>query len=95
MDRGAWYATVYGVAKSWTRLSDFTLVQLHLLSLARGRNPAVTIGMHLWWLTLRMLLQPEGGPCILLGDLALGPLALPGCTIFWDGVGSDLYLLTA
>ena len=24
MDRGAWYATVYGVAKSWTRLSDFT-----------------------------------------------------------------------
>ena len=24
MDRGAWYATVYRVAKSWTRLSDFT-----------------------------------------------------------------------
>ena len=24
MDRGAWYATVYGVAKSRTRLSDFT-----------------------------------------------------------------------
>ena len=24
MDRGAWYATVYGVTKSWTRLSDFT-----------------------------------------------------------------------
>ena len=24
MDRGAWYATVYGVAKSQTRLSDFT-----------------------------------------------------------------------
>ena len=23
MDRGAWQATVYGVAKSWTRLSDF------------------------------------------------------------------------
>ena len=22
MDRGAWWATVYGVAKSWTRLSD-------------------------------------------------------------------------
>ena len=27
MDRGAWYATVYGVAKSWTRLSDFTSLQ--------------------------------------------------------------------
>ena len=24
MDGGAWKATVYGVAKSWTRLSDFT-----------------------------------------------------------------------
>ena len=22
MDRGAWWATVYGVAKSWTQLSD-------------------------------------------------------------------------
>ena len=25
MDRGAWQATVHGVAKSWTRLSNFTL----------------------------------------------------------------------
>ena len=24
MDRGAWYATFHGVAKSWTRLSNFT-----------------------------------------------------------------------
>ena len=24
MDRGAWWARVHGVAKSWTRLSDFT-----------------------------------------------------------------------
>ena len=24
MDRGGWQATVYGVTKSWTRLSDFT-----------------------------------------------------------------------
>ena len=24
MDRGAWQATVHGVAKSWTELSDFT-----------------------------------------------------------------------
>ena len=25
MDGGAWWAAIYGVAKSWTRLSDFTL----------------------------------------------------------------------
>ena len=24
MNGGAWWATVHGVAKSWTRLSDFT-----------------------------------------------------------------------
>ena len=24
MDRGAWWPTVHGVAKSWTRLSNFT-----------------------------------------------------------------------
>ena len=24
MDRGTWWAAVHGVAKSWTRLSDFT-----------------------------------------------------------------------
>jgi len=24
MDEGAWWATVHGAAKSWTRLSDFT-----------------------------------------------------------------------
>ena len=28
MDRGAWWATVYGVAKSQTRLSDFTSFML-------------------------------------------------------------------
>ena len=24
MDGGAWWATVHGISKSWTRLSDFT-----------------------------------------------------------------------
>ena len=32
MDRGAWQATVHGVAKSWTRLSDFH-VTLHLVKM--------------------------------------------------------------
>ena len=37
MDGGAWWATVHGVAKSWTQLSDFTFTfhfqagQVHLL----------------------------------------------------------------
>ena len=28
MDGGAWWATVHGVAKSWTRLSDFTYIYI-------------------------------------------------------------------
>ena len=27
MDRGAWWATVHGVTKSWTRLSSFTYTE--------------------------------------------------------------------
>ena len=30
MDGGAWWATVRGVAKSWTRLSDFTSLQIEV-----------------------------------------------------------------
>ena len=26
MDRGAWWAAVHGITKSWTRLSDFTFI---------------------------------------------------------------------
>ena len=29
-NRGAWQATVHGVAKSWTRLSDFTFFLLSM-----------------------------------------------------------------
>ena len=28
MDGGAWWATVHGVAKSWTRLSDLTFMYI-------------------------------------------------------------------
>ena len=33
MDRGAWWATVHGVAKSWTRLSNFTFTFTLVISL--------------------------------------------------------------
>ena len=32
MDRGARWATVHGVAKSWTRLSDFTREETHFVT---------------------------------------------------------------
>ena len=36
MDRGAWWATVHGVAKSWSRLSDNTFFHFHFLCLQRS-----------------------------------------------------------
>ena len=35
MDGGAWWAAVHVVAKSWTRLSDFTLT-FHFQALEKG-----------------------------------------------------------
>ena len=35
MGRGAWWATVHGVAKSWTRLSDFTFT-FHFHAMEKG-----------------------------------------------------------
>ena len=37
MDGGAWWATVHGVAKSWTRLNDFTFT-FHLWTI-EGKSP--------------------------------------------------------
>ena len=42
MDRGAWRATVHGVAKSWTRLSNFTFTfHLHTLEKEMATHSSV------------------------------------------------------
>ena len=41
MDRGAWQATVHGVAKSWTQLSDF-----HSLTGTMGRGLRTVKGIE-------------------------------------------------
>ena len=42
MDRGAWQATVHGVAKSWKRLSDFTFTFLfHALEKVMATHSSV------------------------------------------------------
>ena len=49
MNRGAWWATVHGVAKSWTRLSDF-----HFTSFSRPTVPcyiAPSLGWPIWQVT--------------------------------------------
>ena len=42
MDRGAWWAAVHGVTKSWTRLSDFTFTfHFHALEKAMATHSDV------------------------------------------------------
>ena len=55
MDGGAWWATVYGVAKSRTRLSDFTFTFPIINSLR-----IVTMSSHIFYLCQH---QPNTVPC--------------------------------
>ena len=62
MDGGAWWAAVHGVAKSWTRLSDFPFTfHLHALEKEMATHSSVLawksqghgslVGCCLWGLT--------------------------------------------
>ena len=58
MDRGAWWAAVHGVAKSWTRLSGFTFTfHFHALEKEMATHSSVLgesqgwgslVGCRLW-----------------------------------------------
>ena len=59
MDGGAWWAAVHGVAKSWTRLSDFTFTfHFHALEKEMATHSSV--------LTLRIpgMGEPGGLPSV-------------------------------
>ena len=54
MDGGAWWAAVHGVAKSQTRLSDFTFTfHFHALEKEMAAHSSVLAlripGMGAWW----------------------------------------------
>ena len=53
MDREAWHAAVHGVAKSWTRLSDFTFTfHFHALEKEMATHSSVLgwrIPEGFWW----------------------------------------------
>ena len=52
MDRGAWWATVHGVAKSRTRLRDFTFLC----------GSVVKTQLPLQWVWVRLLIRELGSP---------------------------------
>ena len=61
-DKGAWYATVHGVAKSWTRLSDWT-----------SRTMTTKCVSHSACLLMKS--QTQLGPCAFLFLVFLGHAA--------------------
>ena len=57
MDRGAWWAAVHGVAKSWTRLCDFTFTfHFHALK----KEMATRSGVLAW--RIPGMVEPDGLP---------------------------------
>ena len=46
MDRGAWWATVHGVTKSWTRLSDETTIHLKNINCCQKMRQTLEIENH-------------------------------------------------
>ena len=55
MDGGAWLAAVHGVAKSWTRLSDFTFMHWRrkwqpapVFLPGESQGPGILVGCRLW-----------------------------------------------
>ena len=69
MDREAWCAAVYGVAKSWTRLSDWTELNLHCRKFMwpfTGSNCPHTMKMALKSLEFILSYQVKSKPSLLL-----------------------------
>ena len=65
MDRGAWWAAVHGIAKSRTRLSNFTFTfQFHALEKEMATHPSV--------LAWRIQGKGEPGGLLSLGSHRVG-----------------------
>ena len=60
MDEGAWEAAVHGVAKSWTRLSDFTFTfHFHVLEKEMATHSS-TLAWRIPWMKEPGKLQSMG-----------------------------------
>ena len=82
-DGEAWKATVHGVAKSQTRLSDFTFTfTLHVSKISR-----VTIQP---WHTSFLILNPSVGPCPVLTLASFPAYSFLRRKVRWSGIPISL-----
>ena len=64
MDGGAWWATVHGVAKSWTQLSDFPFT-FHFQAVEKEMATHFSIlawripGVGAWWAAVYGVVQSQ------------------------------------
>ena len=103
MDRGAWWVTVHGVAKSWTRLSNWTHTYTHTHTHTHTHTAETSVGPESWvWFYALLLssLRTERGSTywrkdlgLGLGDLFLVP-DLPPNSLVWRWTSHFLPLTT-
>ena len=93
MHRGAWRATVHGIAKSRTRLSDFTFICTLFLwaRLSRGPAPPEEQSLHFFPFEFPLLTGPLPSLCLSLSGsgAASGPV-LPPRRPWWCRGWSDV-----
>ena len=81
MDREAWCAAVYGVAKNWTRLSDWTETELIVSYETNTLIPSSTIGnLALYLMADNTITSPDfftpGQSCIFPNSASSAPLSV-------------------
>ena len=91
MNRGAWQATVHGVAMSLTQQSDFTFTENPW---DRGAWWAATYGVTQSWTRLKRLSSSSSSsrPVVKVLDKYL---EVDFGLMFWDGVRETIYLLSS
>ena len=87
MDRGAWWAAVHGIARSWTRLSDFTLFfNFHALEKEMATHSSV-LAWRIPWTGEPGGLRSMGSHRVehYWSDLAAAAAAFITCRLLDDG----------
>ena len=102
MDGGAWWATVHGVTKSWTRLSDFTFtLGEESVGMSPGALPSSSLVFQLvccfhryWAYNSKSTAQPKMESCFQDRACSVSLLQILWCSAFFIVQLSHPYMTT-